>query len=174
MLAVFILCFYIALFAMTPVSGISIARRRRRRARALEKYVEETMSTNVLHLFAKELQNPKSVMNNTAFCKMLKKTVFPRSTLISSVNISDDLLSYFAEQYMELVYTPTNFPYTYRVRNATNPLTMNFKAKDIRRYYRKRCPYFDFSGADVRLLDDWAYYLFLCASGAIMLFYVAQ
>jgi len=118
--------------------------RRRRRARAHANYVQRTLQSPIISLFGHEFKNRWRRVNNSEFCNYLQQNWFTNSSMIRRANIASSNISAIADKYMDSIYTPENFPYTWREQNDTSfQLSMNFTENDVKEYYSKNCPYYD-------------------------------
>jgi len=141
--------FAIALFLSTlPTETASFLisgnrARRRRRARRHASHVARTLQSPIISLFGYEFKNRWRKINNIEFCNYLQENLFTNSTMIKKVSISSSNITSIAVKYMDSVYTPENFPYTWREQNETYKLSMNFTSNDVRKYYRNYCPYYN-------------------------------
>jgi hypothetical protein len=132
--------------------------KRKRKNRELEhtRYVEKTMNSTVLSLYAYEHNSHYNKINNTEFCYLLKKDWFTNSTMIDRAVITNNDRWIIELGYKKYVYNVDNFPYTYRQENETYKLSMNFTDVDVRMYYRENCPFYDYE-KDLATFDFMMY-----------------
>ena len=133
------------------MGGQSSASRRRRAEKRLEnerKYkdmIEARKDVPVINIWQSDIRNNNP--NNCEFCKNLNATWFHGiKNSQQNMHLSPEDLQKMKELYIQDVYTPYNFPITWRDPNMwrdTNGNSLQLRdisEEEIKKYYFDRCP----------------------------------
>ena len=127
------------------IGGSSSASRRRRKAQKMENekkhkdMLDARKAIPLINIWQSDIRNGKP--DNCEFCKNLNATWFHGiKNREQNMDLSPEDLQKMKELYLQYVYTPWNFPITWRDANGQSLKLRDITEEEIKNYYFDRCP----------------------------------